>query len=782
MKSNLNMIDKIKQRVEPGETVRAIEMASPGLLSYGESCDSARMVMFDQHIQQRVVLNNTEFPRVFTNYENIVGDNSSYNHRAKGDLELIKIIHKFKNVPESFDIQTALFFVYDRKNARYDVIVRKDAEDLTEKYGFQNDNSGINQYKEGDVIPEGATLFRPTSFDEFGNYGFGVNVPVMFLACNETIEDGVKVSETLGKIMMSTEVEHCKVPINDNDILVDLYGETTEQGQTYYRGFPNIGERVKDRVICATRRLTNNRILFDLKTSNTKKVMNSDISYYIDGEAYVYDIDIYCNKDIDKIAKTSFNQQLLEYLYAQREFAREVRDFTRELIDSGIPCSMMIRSWNRDMTEYLDPNFKIRDESNSEFSNIVMIFHVKRPSGISRGQKITGRYGNKGVATEIVPDKLMPITENGKRIHAILNVLGPYNRLIIMPLREQSINFILDRVLDYFKENDLSLTQREDIFFDILGSFSKEYSDVIEKHYREDYKSKTQKEEFFQRCNQWVGVNIKPFWHEENIYEELVKIYKRYPWIQPYKVYFWEPSSKRYVKMMNDIVVSDMYLMKLKQSSKKNLSVCSYAPVSQIGLPEKTDTAKKHKTLIPPTPIKFGRQEIANVLISIKKQTYAKLHTLYRTSPIARQTLGSTIIDNYGKNLPIDVEINEYMNSRAVEILKARLLPMGLDIVFENDELDLPQVFGQEYNKNEVRYHKYDGTTYIATPDYMLSEFVKNEARNRVDEKEIGYIYIGNEGAIKEEFINEIAQEIYNEIMSMEKDEWFQRRNDEVIE
>ena len=147
-----------------------------------------------------------------------------------------------------------------------------------------------------------------------------------------------------------------------------------------------------------------------------------------------------------------------------------------------------------------------------------------------------------------------------------------------------------------------------------------------------------------------------------------------------------------------------------------------------------------------------------------------------------RKVVKQVFLEEFGKNLPIDVEINEYMNSRAVEILKARLLPMGLDIVFENDELDLPQVFGQEYNKNEVRYHKYDGTTYIATPDYMLSEFVKNEARNRVDEKEIGYIYIGNEGAIKEEFINEIAQEIYSEIMSMEKDEWFQRRNDEVIE
>ena len=72
------------------------------------------------------------------------------------------------------------------------------------------------------------------------------------------------------------------------------------------------------------------------------------------------------------------------------DFYTQIRDFTRELIDSGVPCSQNIRYWNRRATERTDPERQFKDESGSAFSYITMYFTVKRHKGISRGQKITG--------------------------------------------------------------------------------------------------------------------------------------------------------------------------------------------------------------------------------------------------------------------------------------------------------------------------------------------------------------------------------------------------------
>lgn len=779
------MIEKVTKRCRDRQNPRIAELGTPSLLAYPSHTDAARMVMVNNHLGQRVVLKHTELPRVFTNYENVVGDESSYNHTASDDLEILKIFHKFKDVsPDTLDFQPALFFVYNKTKNQYDVIQRIAAEDLMEKYGFDYDNSFLNSYKEGDVIKKDATISRPTSFDSVGNYGFGMNVPTMLLACNEDIEDGIMISDTFANTMLSVEVESCRVPLNDNDIFVDIYGGYKPGTDTYcYRGFPGIGECVKGKTLCNIRRITKRQILYDLKSSNTKKMLDTDITYFAESGAVVYDIDIHCNKDISKIPRTEFNKQLLDYLEAQINYATEVRDFTYELIHSGVPCSSLVRAIHQEMVEYLDEQYDFRDDTtNSTFSYIVMEFHVKRDVGIHRGQKITGRYGNKGVVTTIVPVKLMPIMENGKRIHVVLSVLGPHNRLNIFQLKEISINFILDRTIEHFDKNNLPIEDRERILFDILGRFNKSYAKTIERGYKKRYKTKKAKEQFFAERASWTGVNIKPFMHEENIYEAIQSIYEDYPFIKPYKAYFWEQATGRYVRMMNDIVASDMYFMKLKQSSKKNLSVSSFAPIGQVGLPEKTDMAKKHRAIIPPTPIKFGRQELLNIYISIQNRTYAKLHTLYRTSPIARRELGSAIIDNYGKNLPVNVELNDRMSNRAVEILNARLLAMGIGIEFEEDELDLPQLFGEEYNKDEFRVHTYQGDVYIARPDTMLQTFAREEAKLSVENNVLGSIFIGNEGQAKEEFIDHLADLIYNDILSYGDDTWFQNKNQEVIE
>ena len=378
---------------------------------------------------------------------------------------------------------------------------------------------------------------------------------------------------------------------------------------------------------------------------------------------------------------------------------------------------------------------------------------------------------------------MMPHLENGEIVHIIFNTLGVYNRLNIFQLFEQSINFVTNRVVEKFINDNLSVPEMEKILFRILEIFNPSQKERMYKTYKETTKgSKKKKEEFFDIVKEHgIYVHIEPFWHSENLYDALQVIYKEFDWIKPYKTYFYEPKSKRWVKMMYRQIVGDLYVMKLKQSSKKQLSVCSYAPIGRTGMPEKTDNAKKHKSPVSHTPIRKGIQESTNTMISISPETYAKQHMFYRSSPVARRELGYEIIDNYGVGKPIDPKITDKMSNRNVEILNAYLLIMGFELDESYDMLNLPQLFDKDYDKNEKLEHQLNGNTYIASPDYMMKEFARQRAKQKMESNEIGYIYVGQDGILKDQALEDLANNIVAEMRADGLD-FFNDIDDENLE
>ena len=74
----------------------------------------------------------------------------------------------------------------------------------------------------------------------------------------------------------------------------------------------------------------------------------------------------------------------------------------------------------------------------------------------------------------------MPHLETGEVVHVIFNTLGVFNRLNIFQLYEQSINFITERTVRKFIDDDTPVKDMEKIFFRILEIFNEE---VINHHY-----------------------------------------------------------------------------------------------------------------------------------------------------------------------------------------------------------------------------------------------------------------------------------------------------------
>lgn len=680
-------------------------LTNPGYIS------SARNIMFTSHLRQLVNLVNPDFPKVFTNYENTVGKNSTGYYKAKHNMEVVAKIPKFGDENKS---HLYLLFVYDKDNDKYHIIEKKIVEDLTEKFGYEYNTEVLDSKEIGSKINKGEWLYNSTSYDKDHNYCYGKNIRFAYMLDNHTIEDAVKVSRSLANSMISKEVERYKVAINDNDILCNLYGDND-----VYKSFPDIGEKIKNKILCAKRRIHNDQLLFDLKKSNLRRInFTSDTPALIEGGGTIVDIDIYCNKTLDEISENNFNEQLLKYIKYQKEFYEKVYDMCMKIKESGSKYSKDVSFYLAKAKDILDDNVKWREEDNSVFGNIVIEFVIERSVGLAVGQKITGRYGNKGVISQIIEDDEMPMLETGERIDCIFNTLGVINRLNSFQLIEQSINFICNRTRDRLRELS-SLEEKEELLFKLLGMLNDKQEERMHKLYRG--LSTMQRQAFFKSINDnGIYVNIPPMWEDEPIFDRLSRIYDEFDWIKPYDVYV--NKFNRRIKVMKPMIIGEMYVIKLKQTSKKGFSARSTGNLSMRGVPEKSN---KTKDLYSKTPVRIGIDENFNSMIGVSPETLAKMHLFYRTSVVGRREFGEELVSSIN-----DIESFKFsydFKNRNAEIFNAYLKCMGLKLNFD-DKYKI-NIYDDTFKTFES-----DNKLYICTDeeyeDALLMEEIEDEFRN----------------------------------------------------
>lgn len=183
--SSLNLKDALEEKSK--EFNHTDDIFGMTLLTNPGYISSSRNIMFTAHLRQFVNLVNPELPKVFTNYENVVGENSTGYYKAKNKLEVIDKIPRFRDGIN--DNHLYLLFTYDEENDTYDVVTKKIVEDLTEKFGFAYVNDNMDSKEIGDTVEKDEILYTTTSYDEDMNYGYGKNVKVMYTIENHTIED-----------------------------------------------------------------------------------------------------------------------------------------------------------------------------------------------------------------------------------------------------------------------------------------------------------------------------------------------------------------------------------------------------------------------------------------------------------------------------------------------------------------------------------------------------------------------------------------------------------------
>lgn len=671
--------------------------------------NSMRSVMFTSHLKQFVNLTNPDFPGFFTNGENVVGKHSSGYKKAKHKLSVFRKVEKYGDILDKPYIYQ--LFVFDEEKQMYDVIQRSDSENLTEVFGFSYNNEVIDSLDEGDEVEEGTVLYKSTSYDDTMNYGYGLNVPMMYTTEPYTSEDACVVSRSLAEKMKSIEINTVSIGINQNDFLLNMYGRDGE-----YKPIPDIGEYSYGEV-AVKRTLFGNQLLTDFKDSSLNKIQDSDVCYYKSGK--VVDITVYCNNE--NLDQNPFNDQIRKYLESQNAYYQEIVDVCEEIRSSGYKYTKNIDYLYKRAKEFLDPNKKWKD-NDSLFSNLLVDITLKSDIPLQIGQKLSGRYGNKSVISEIREDEDMPYyyddLGNKVVVQLLFNVLAIINRTTAFPMYELTINFICNKVRTQLAMMD-NLYDKEKLLFGIIKDFNEIQEAKMRKTY--DKLSKKEKEEYIEECiNDRIFIHQSPMWETKPIFFRLLNIYKKYDFLHPYDIYI--DKWGRNIKILNPMYIGEMYIIKLKQTSRKGFSVRGTGSINNKGLPERSYKNKSFTELRSSTPIRFGEFETLNFTIGMIPEDIQLFHLLYRTSSKGRRELAEQLL------LPQDeLQISNTYTSRVAEIFAVILKSLGLRLEFVDEEEDL-----REYDDSELGLHELNGKEYLCTEYQFMLIKRKKEVEDEI--------------------------------------------------
>ncbi len=125
-------------------------------------------------------------------------------------------------------------------------------------------------------------------------------------------------------------------------------------------------------------------------------------------------------------AELTAEERLLRAIFGEK--AREVRDTSLKVPHGGGGYVTNIIQFDREKGDKLSPGV----------NRLIKVF-VATKRKIQRGDKLSGRHGNKGVISQVLPVEDMPYLADGTPIDVILNPLGVPSRMNVGQLLENHL-------------------------------------------------------------------------------------------------------------------------------------------------------------------------------------------------------------------------------------------------------------------------------------------------------------------------------------------------------
>ncbi len=233
----------------------------------------------------------------------------------------------------------------------------------------------------------------------------------------------------------------------------------------------------------------------------------------------------------------------------------------------------------QDITErFEDKVLKIRsgDDLLPSVMKMVKVFvAIKRR--LRPGDKMSGRHGNKGVVSKIVPVEDMPYREDGRPVDIVLNPLGVPSRMNVGQILETHLGWACkefgEQIKNLVNENNKKIERNEKIESFLKSVYGEEIFDQ-----KVDKLSKTEFKDLCENLQNGIAISTPVFdgAKEKNVTEmlELANLPKSG------QTYLWDGRTGE--KFDRPVTVGIIYMLKLHHLVEDKIHARSTGPYSLV--------------------------------------------------------------------------------------------------------------------------------------------------------------------------------------------------------
>ena len=663
---DLNFVQTQSQRL--GLKIPEQTLGKGLLQPFAPSNSGSRKQMFNTHNAQKIQIVNSEVPYISTGYENKYGELSSSFVRASADYKIVAKIPKFTMAKDHI-----YYLVYfDTKLGKYDVYEVTPYEYITESNGFLKNNDNLLYKKPGDVIAENDVMSKTLSYDEYNNRKDGINLLTCYMAVDDTKEDAVVISESAAKKLSSPVIKRVQIVINENDIPRNSYGNNK-----VYKFMPDLLEYTNSKLLCGIRRQKNDEAFFTQAKDRLSKNQYGDENFIASGQ--VIDINIFCNNP-ERLGTTSYDDQLKYYYDDHIRLCKDIVSLVDSLGGPGVAGYRLQEMYGRAKDCLSGKKYK-RDVGPA-FSNIMLEIVVCEIMPMCKSDKLSNRYGGKGVIARILPDALMPLMEDGRRAEVIQTKNTVIARENIGQLWEGHINHVSGAIVKALRSGIFTPEQGYQEYRKFMSMVSGTMGDFVNSempHTLADM-DEQEAEYFFDTLieDDYLLVPVNPI--SDNMYlDKLSKLYQAFPYAKPEHLLMPIRSSIgeiEYVYGERPMVCAPVYYYRLKQRGEEKMSATSMSATNLRDLNVKSKESKQCRHANRKVPVKLGNMEFLE-LMHIGPEKNVVVMMIYANSPNARRACMQLLsTDPFDPN----VELDEEAYNRLAEIFITYLKTKGLRI------------------------------------------------------------------------------------------------------
>lgn len=456
--------------------------------SFVQNTSAGRLDMWSSHMNQAMVLEGATFPRLFSGYEQNLGDYEFSKTERDQDIVVLAVIPKYPMIHGDRNI---------RKNPSITVIYRglddnrigyMEVDSYTKcSDGFGYENKYLNRHllDVGQVITKDVKMVT-SPIHKDGLYCPGVEAQVAYMTLEDTIEDAMLISRSLADKMTTTEIHRETITIDANQHPLNLYGDETE-----FKFLPDIGEVVGSHgLLCGFRNVTPESFISDAMPSalNIPQATHDD-NYYAAPGSEILDIDFHVAKGA-KIQKYLYSQ-VEKYTYANHNYWQRVLAVYQEYKSKYRLSPAFNTLVTIGIQRLIAAGFSV--PGTQRRSKVKLIAKSKRPidfiqvtitymsrRACANGFKITAKYGNKGVICRIAEDEDMPTDQNGFRADLVIDPASVGARMNTGQLYEQAINRTSEFVRRQVKEiNTMDPGMAWNYLIDYYATINPNYANLV---------------------------------------------------------------------------------------------------------------------------------------------------------------------------------------------------------------------------------------------------------------------------------------------------------------